>query len=163
MDLQPPQEPTEMQWLRKNFWLIIAVTIITVSMVLGLLLACICRWLLRRDKTLEIAKSLKQKRREEMVYENVFNQLPAQLPPLPPRRLLSPKDASSQETPGQPPATYSLVNKVGQKETVSTPSYFEPEDDYDDVEVSTNMFSRRSFSDGMTAARGKTLVLSPED
>ncbi|KAG8517062.1 SLP adapter and CSK-interacting membrane protein [Galemys pyrenaicus] len=143
MDLQSPQEFTEMQWLRKNFWITIAVTIIIVSVGLGLLLFCICSWLLRRGKKLEITKNLKLKRRdEEMMYENVVNELPAQLPPLPPRRLFSPKDASPQETPEQ--STYSWVNKAGHKKTVSIPSYIEPEEDYDDVEISANMANHHS-------------------
>ncbi|XP_037349125.2 SLP adapter and CSK-interacting membrane protein [Talpa occidentalis] len=143
MNQHSTQDLTEMQWLRKNFWVSIAVTIIIVSVGLGLLLFCICRWLLRREKKLEIVKNLKQKRRdEEMMYENVLSQLPDQLPPLPPRHLPSPEDASPQEPPGQlPTTTYSSVNKVGHKKTVSIPSYIEPEDDYDDVEISTNMAS----------------------
>lgn len=46
---------------------------------------------------------------------------------------------ASQETTSAPPATYSLVNKVKNKETVSIPSYIEPECDYDDVEIPADM------------------------
>lgn len=46
-----------------------------------------------------------------------------------------------QETPGEPPSTYSLVNKNRNVKTVSIPSYIEPEGDYDDVEVPAAMGS----------------------
>ena len=48
-----------------------------------------------------------------------------------------------QEAPGEPPATYSLVNKVRDKKTASIPSYIEPLDDYDDVEIPANMEKQR--------------------
>ncbi|KAL2765644.1 SLP adapter and CSK-interacting membrane protein isoform 1, partial [Daubentonia madagascariensis] len=43
-----------------------------------------------------------------------------------------------QETPSQPLDNYSLVSKVKNKKTASIPSYIEPEDDYDDVEMPAN-------------------------
>lgn len=49
-----------------------------------------------------------------------------------------------QETPSEPPATYSLVNKVRNKKTVSIPSYIEPDCDYDDVELPANMENHHS-------------------
>ncbi|XP_035889090.1 SLP adapter and CSK-interacting membrane protein isoform X2 [Phyllostomus discolor] len=134
------QESTAMDWWKDHFWIILAVAIITVSLVVGLIMCCVYRWLFRRGKTLEIAKPLKQKQKdEEMMYENVLNQSSVQLPPLPPRDFLSQQDASPQETASAPPATYSLVNKVRNKETVSIPSYIEPECDYDDVEIPADM------------------------
>lgn len=78
------------------------------------------------------------------MYENVRSQLSVELPPLPPRRLVSPGDASPQEATIQLPATYSLVNKDRKKKNVSIPSYFEPEDDYDDVDISTNVSNNHS-------------------
>ncbi|KAM5306991.1 SLP adapter and CSK-interacting membrane protein isoform 1-T1 [Glossophaga mutica] len=138
--LHSPQESTAMDWWKDNFWIILAVAIIIVSLVLGLIMCCVCRWLFRRGKKLEIAKPWKQKQKdEEMMYENVLNQSSVQLPPLPPRDFLSQQDASPQETASVPPATYSLVNKVRNKETVSIPSYIEPECDYDDVEIPADM------------------------
>lgn len=126
-----------MQWVRSNFWIILAVTIILVSAVLGLIIYGICRCLLRKGKKLEITKTLKQKQKnEEKMYENVQSPLP----PLPPRGLPSSAGALPQEHLSQPPVTYSLVNKVGKK-TASIPSYIEPENDYDDVEISANMAS----------------------
>ncbi|XP_054945752.1 SLP adapter and CSK-interacting membrane protein [Physeter macrocephalus] len=120
-------DPTAMDW-RDNFWIILAVAIIFVSVGLSILLFCVC-------KKWETAKPLKQKQRdEEMMYENVTNQFSVQLPPLPPRGVLSPEVASPQETPIRPPAAYSSVNKVRNKKTMVVPSYIEPEDDYDDVD-----------------------------
>ncbi|XP_054988183.1 SLP adapter and CSK-interacting membrane protein [Sorex araneus] len=139
------KDSTAMHQLRRNFWIILAVTIIIVSLVLGFVLYYLCRWLIRKDKKLEITNNLKQNQRdEEKMYENVHSQLSVQLPPLPPRRLLSPEDASPQEAMNQLPATYSSLNKVRKKKKVSIPSYFEPEDDYDDVEISTNMANNHS-------------------
>ncbi|XP_015997456.2 SLP adapter and CSK-interacting membrane protein [Rousettus aegyptiacus] len=124
-----------MDWWRDNFWIILAVAIVIVSVVLGLILYCVCRQLLRQGKKWKITKPLKQiQRDEEMMYENV-NQLPDQLPPLPPRNLLSQQDTSPQETTSKPTETYSSVNKVINKKTTSIPSYIEPECDYDDVEI----------------------------
>lgn len=37
-----------MDWWRDNFWIILAVAIIIISVVLGLILFCICRRLLRQ-------------------------------------------------------------------------------------------------------------------
>nr|XP_019570680.1 PREDICTED: SLP adapter and CSK-interacting membrane protein isoform X1 [Rhinolophus sinicus] len=138
--LHSPQESTAMGWWKANFWIILAVAMIVVSMILGLILYCVCRRLLTRGKKLEIAKPLKQKPRdEEMMYENIHNESPVQLPPLPPRGLLFQQDASPQETPSEPTAMYSLVNKDKNKKTVSIPSYIEPECDYDDVEIPAEM------------------------
>ncbi|XP_036125519.1 SLP adapter and CSK-interacting membrane protein [Molossus molossus] len=129
------QESTAMDWWRDKFWIILAAAIITVSVVLGLVLYCVCRRLLRQGKKLEIAKPLKQIHKdEEMMYENVVDQLP----PLPPRGLLLQQDAAPKETPSESPA-YSLVNKDRNMKTVSIPSYIEPECDYDDVEIPADM------------------------
>ncbi|KAM8814795.1 SLP adapter and CSK-interacting membrane protein isoform 1-T1 [Rhynchonycteris naso] len=134
--LRSPQESTAMEWWRDNFWIILAVAITIVSVTMGFILYCVCRWLFRQGKKLEITKSLKQRQKDgEMMYENILNASPVQLPPLPPRGLLSQQDASPQETPSEPPATYTVVNKVKNKKTISIPSYIEPECDYDDVEI----------------------------
>ncbi|KAI5280903.1 Slp Adapter And Csk-Interacting Membrane Protein [Manis pentadactyla] len=134
------QDSTAMGWWRDNFWIILAVAIVVVSVGLGLILYCVCGCLLRQGKKWDVAKPLKQKQsEEEKMYENVINQSPVQLPPLPPRGLLSPEHNSPQETPSPPPATYSIVNKVQKKKTLSIPSYIEPEDDYDDVEIPEDM------------------------
>lgn len=37
-----------MGWWKANFWIILAVAMIVVSMILGLILFCVCRRLLRR-------------------------------------------------------------------------------------------------------------------
>ncbi|XP_042636430.1 SLP adapter and CSK-interacting membrane protein [Orycteropus afer afer] len=130
------QDSTAMDWWRDNFWIILAVAIIIVSTGLGLIMYCVCRWQLRQGKKWEIAKPLKQNQRnEEKMYENVVNQSPIQLPPLPPRGLPPTEDTSLWETPSQPPVTYSSVHKVKNTKTVSIPSYIDPEDDYDDVEI----------------------------
>ncbi|XP_043333010.1 SLP adapter and CSK-interacting membrane protein isoform X1 [Cervus canadensis] len=138
----PPatQDPKAMDWWKDNFWIILAVAIIFTSVSLGTILFCVCRCLFRQGKKLEISKSLKQKPRdEEMMYENVTEQFSVQLPPLPPRDMLSPEVASPQETPSRPtPAAYSSVHKVRNKKTITVPSYIEPEEDYDDVDVPDN-------------------------
>ncbi|KAF3813454.1 hypothetical protein GH733_018607 [Mirounga leonina] len=124
-----------MDWWRDNFWIIIAVAIILVSSSLGLILYCVCRQLLGQGKKWEVAKPWVEKQGdEEKMYENV-NESQVQLPPLPPR--------VPQESPSQPPATYSLVNKVRNKKTASIPSYIEPLDDYDDVEIPANTEKQR--------------------
>ncbi|XP_006922299.1 SLP adapter and CSK-interacting membrane protein isoform X1 [Pteropus alecto] len=128
-----------MDWWRDNFWIILAVAIVIVSVVLGLILYCVCRRLLTQGKKLKITKPLKQiQRDDEMMYENV-NQSPDQLPPLPPRNLLPQLDTSPQETASKLTETYSLVNKVKNKKTTSIPSYVELECDYDDVEIPADM------------------------
>ncbi|XP_063574044.1 SLP adapter and CSK-interacting membrane protein isoform X2 [Pongo abelii] len=143
MDTFTVQDSTAMSWWRNNFWIILAVAIIVVSVGLGLILYCVC-------KKWEIAKPLKHKQAdEEKMYENVLNESPVQLPPLPPRNWPSLEDSSPQETPSQPPATYSLVNKVKNKKTVSIPSYIEPEDDYDDVELPANT-EKHHFETGIS-------------
>ncbi|XP_063574043.1 SLP adapter and CSK-interacting membrane protein isoform X1 [Pongo abelii] len=150
MDTFTVQDSTAMSWWRNNFWIILAVAIIVVSVGLGLILYCVCKWQLRRGKKWEIAKPLKHKQAdEEKMYENVLNESPVQLPPLPPRNWPSLEDSSPQETPSQPPATYSLVNKVKNKKTVSIPSYIEPEDDYDDVELPANT-EKHHFETGIS-------------
>ncbi|XP_060251353.1 SLP adapter and CSK-interacting membrane protein isoform X4 [Ovis aries] len=131
----PPatQDPEAMDWLKDHFWIILAVAIIFTSVSLGTILFFVCnKW--------EISKSLKQKQRdEETMYENVTEQFSVQLPPLPPRDMLSPEVASPQETPSRPtPAAYSSVHKIRNKKTITVPSYIEPEEDYDDVDVPAN-------------------------
>ncbi|XP_077749223.1 SLP adapter and CSK-interacting membrane protein isoform X3 [Canis aureus] len=139
-----PEGLIAMDWWRDNFWIILAVAIIVVSTGLGLILYCACRQLLRQGKKWEIAKPLEEKRRDdEKMYENVNNEPLVQLPPLPPRGLLFPEHTFPQEPPSQPSSTYSLVNKVRNKKTVSIPSYIEPLDDYDDVEIPANMEKQR--------------------
>ncbi|XP_059938780.1 SLP adapter and CSK-interacting membrane protein [Mesoplodon densirostris] len=134
------QDPMAMDWWRDNFWIILAVAIIFVCVGLSIFLFCVCRCLFRQGKKWEIAKPLKQKQRdEETMYENVTSQFSVQLPPLPPRGVLSPEVASPQETPSWPPAAYSSVNKVRNKKTMAVPSYIEPEDDYDDVDNPAHM------------------------
>ncbi|XP_075415703.1 SLP adapter and CSK-interacting membrane protein [Tenrec ecaudatus] len=127
------QVSTAMDWWKDHFWLLLAVTIIIVSMGLGLILFCIC-------KKWNIARTLRQSQRaEETMYENVLNQVPAQLPPLPLRDLPYPELSSPRESPRQPPVTYSSLHKVRNKKTQSIPSNVESEDDYDDVEIPTTI------------------------
>ncbi|XP_003466244.1 SLP adapter and CSK-interacting membrane protein isoform X2 [Cavia porcellus] len=121
-----------MNWWRKYFWIILAVAIITVSLVLSFILYCLYRWKFKQGKKLKIAKSLKkQNQGEEKMYENVLNQSSDPLPALPPRGSFFQGDSSPQGT----SATYSLVNKATHKKTVSTLNNMEPENDYDDVEI----------------------------
>ncbi|XP_014645288.1 PREDICTED: SLP adapter and CSK-interacting membrane protein [Ceratotherium simum simum] len=106
LDTLAAQDSTAMDWWRDNFWIILAVTIIIVSMGLGVIMYCVCRQLVRQGKKLKIAKPVKQNQREEeKMYENVTNQSSVQLPPLPPRGLLSSEHAAPQETPRQQTAT----------------------------------------------------------
>ncbi|XP_077602978.1 SLP adapter and CSK-interacting membrane protein [Crocuta crocuta] len=143
MDAPATQGPITMDWWRDNFLMILAVAIVIVSVGLGLILYCICRQLLRQGKKWDVAKSSGNGHSdEEKMYENVLNEPPVQLPPLPPRGLLFPEHAPPQDAPSPPPATYSLVNKVRNKKTVSIPSYIEPLDDYDDVEIPANAEKR---------------------
>ncbi|XP_044939129.1 SLP adapter and CSK-interacting membrane protein isoform X1 [Mustela putorius furo] len=136
--------PTAMDWWRDNFWIILAVAIILVSSGLGLILYCACRQLLRQGKKWEVATPREDKQRdEEKMYENVLNEPSVQLPPLPPRGVLFPEHTFPQETPSEPPATYSRVNKLRDKKTMSIPSYIEPLDDYDDVEIPIHMEKQR--------------------
>uniref|UniRef100_A0A2I3HX19 SLP adaptor and CSK interacting membrane protein n=1 Tax=Nomascus leucogenys TaxID=61853 RepID=A0A2I3HX19_NOMLE len=93
MDTFTVQDSTAMSWWRNNFWIILAVAIIVVSVGLGLILYCVCKWQLRRGKKWEIAKPLKHKQDEEKTYENVLNESPVQLPPLPPRNWPSLEDS----------------------------------------------------------------------
>lgn len=40
-----------MDWWKDNFWIILAVAIIVVSVVLGLIMCCVCRWLFRQGNS----------------------------------------------------------------------------------------------------------------
>ncbi|XP_023586890.1 SLP adapter and CSK-interacting membrane protein isoform X1 [Trichechus manatus latirostris] len=131
------QDTPAMPWWKDKFWIFLAGAIIVTSVSLGLILYCVCRRLFRQGKKLKTAKPLKQNEDEEMTYENVLNQSPGKLPPLPPRDLPSLEDASPADTQSEPPAAYSSIHKVKKAKRVSIPSYIEPEDDYDDVEIPT--------------------------
>ncbi|KAM4843316.1 SLP adapter and CSK-interacting membrane protein [Thomomys bottae] len=128
-----------MSWWKDYFWIILAVAIMGVSLILGLILFCVCRWHLRQGKKWEIAKPLSQRQRdEEKMYENVVNQSPGPVPPLPPRGSLSPRDSTPQDSSSQSPAKYTSVKKFKNKKIFSFHSNNEPEDDYDDVEIPPN-------------------------
>ncbi|MEJ1273187.1 SLP adaptor and CSK interacting membrane protein [Cricetulus griseus] len=65
-----PQASTAMSWWRDNFWIILAVAIVVVSLVLGLILYCVCRRQFRQGKKWAIAKPSKHNGRdEEKMYE----------------------------------------------------------------------------------------------
>ncbi|XP_044900572.1 SLP adapter and CSK-interacting membrane protein isoform X1 [Felis catus] len=120
MDTLTTQGPIAMDWLRDNFWVILAVAIFTVSVSLALILYCACRQLFRQGKRWDVAKPLgRGQSDEEKTYENVLNESPVQLPPLPPRGLLFPEHTLPQETPGQPSAIYGQINKGRNQKTVS--------------------------------------------
>uniref|UniRef100_A0A4X2JTW0 SLP adaptor and CSK interacting membrane protein n=1 Tax=Vombatus ursinus TaxID=29139 RepID=A0A4X2JTW0_VOMUR len=75
-----------MNWWLENFWILLAGTIILVSVTLALVMYCICRRLLRQGKKWKISKSVKRTQKdEETIYENVTNEPPVCSPPLPPR------------------------------------------------------------------------------
>ncbi|XP_012868683.1 PREDICTED: SLP adapter and CSK-interacting membrane protein [Dipodomys ordii] len=133
------QDPAAMTWWKDYFWIILAVAIIVVSLILGLILFCVCRWQLRQGKKWEIATPLSQNQGdEEKMYENVFKQSPGLIPPLPPRGSLSPGDSTLQDSENQSPAKYTSVKKFKNKKIFSFPGDIEPEDDYDDVEIPPN-------------------------
>uniref|UniRef100_A0A8C2SAE2 SLP adapter and CSK-interacting membrane protein n=1 Tax=Capra hircus TaxID=9925 RepID=A0A8C2SAE2_CAPHI len=115
-----------MDWLKDHFWIILAVAIIFTSVSLGTILFFVCRCLFRQGNKWEISKSLKQKQRdEETMYDFASDIFLCILAP--------------QETPSRPtPAAYSSVHKIRNKKTITAPSYIEPEEDYDDVDVPAN-------------------------
>ncbi|XP_068945263.1 SLP adapter and CSK-interacting membrane protein [Petaurus breviceps papuanus] len=125
-----------MNWWLENFWILLAGAIILVSGTLALVMYCICKRLLRQGRNWKISKSLKHHQKdEEMIYENVTNEPPVCLPPLPPRNILASENTvyAPQEEESQQP--YSTV----MKKKVSASSYIEPISDYDDVDIS-NMY-----------------------
>ncbi|XP_020861432.1 SLP adapter and CSK-interacting membrane protein [Phascolarctos cinereus] len=123
-----------MNWWLQNFWILLAGTIILVSVTLALVMYCICRRLLRQGKKWKIPNSFKRTQKDEdMVYENVTNEPTVCSPPLPPRSVPASENAvnhTPQENESQQP--YSTV----MKKTVSVPSYIEAISDYDDVDIS---------------------------
>uniref|UniRef100_A0A8C6CG10 SLP adaptor and CSK interacting membrane protein n=1 Tax=Monodon monoceros TaxID=40151 RepID=A0A8C6CG10_MONMO len=127
-----------MDWWRNNFWIILAVAIIFVCVGLSIFLFCVCRCLFRQGND-HLIWAGGGRGGERWLSANVTNQFSVQLPPLPPRGVLSPEVASPQETPSRPPAAYSSVPKVRNKKTVAVPSYIEPDDDYDDVDNPAHM------------------------
>uniref|UniRef100_A0A8C4M9F6 SLP adaptor and CSK interacting membrane protein n=1 Tax=Equus asinus asinus TaxID=83772 RepID=A0A8C4M9F6_EQUAS len=116
-----------MDWWKRNFWIILAVTIIIVSTGLSIILYCVCRLLLRQGRGEEQWLSEHRPLGQNYV-DTVALHLRTYLCFLAP-----------QETPSPPPATYTLVNKLRNKKVTSIPSYVEPEEDYDDVAIPENM------------------------
>uniref|UniRef100_A0A5F8GM06 SLP adaptor and CSK interacting membrane protein n=1 Tax=Monodelphis domestica TaxID=13616 RepID=A0A5F8GM06_MONDO len=126
-----------MNWWLKHFWILLASTIILVSVTMALVLYCICRRLLRQGKNWKITKSWKHNNKDrEEVYENCINGMPVSLPPLPPRNVPSSEAiAHDSQHEDKSQISYSTI----MKKRVSIPSYIEPTADYDDVDIPTNL------------------------